>query len=151
MLVLLCATMASQAIAAPVITFYRKQGESYVDCRITMKNGTTNFKHSSNSCSNDDDYYFSISGAEDGVQFGIYNNPDCKENESFATYKTGKGDSNRNIRITAVDASRGLPAGHLIHDTLMSGGRDKSGQLHGKVSCLKVWNAPLSTEDNAAQ
>lgn len=149
--VCLCLATVGQAIAAPVITFYRKQGESNVDCRVTMQNGTVNFKHSSNACSNDDDYYFSISGAQDGVQFGVYNNPDCRTNESYATYKMGNGDANRNIRITAVDASRGLPSGRLIHDTLMSGGQSGGGQLHGKVSCLKVWNVPANTAANATQ
>ncbi|QND44678.1 hypothetical protein HB780_02565 (plasmid) [Rhizobium lusitanum] len=127
-------------MAAPVITFYKKQGESNVDCRISMGNGEISFKSSSNACTNDDDYYFSISGAEDGVKFGIYNSGDCKTNESYATYKMGNGDSNRNIRITAVDASRGLSENRLIHDTLLAGGSSASGQLHGKVSCLKVWD-----------
>ncbi|AOK55076.1 hypothetical protein DF107_23810 [Burkholderia stagnalis] len=133
-----CVAMAGHAFAAPVITFYKKQGESNVDCRITMGNGTVNFKSSSNACTNDDDYYFSVSGAQDGVQFGIYNNPDCRTNESYATYKMGNGDASGNIRITAVDASRGLSSGTLIHDSLRSGGASGGGQLHGKVSCLKV-------------
>jgi hypothetical protein len=138
----LCAAMASHAFAAPIITFYKKQGESNVDCRITMGNGTVNFKNSSNACTNDDDYSFSISGAQDGTKFGIYNNSDCKTNESYATYKMGNGGEGGNIRLTAVDASRGLPDGALIHDTLQSGGASGGGQLHGKVSCLKVWDMP---------
>jgi len=142
--ILICA-FALQAHAASVITFYKKQGESNVDCRITMGNGTVNFKNSSNSCSNDDDYYFSISGAQDGVEFGVYNNPDCRTNESYATYKMGNGDSNRNIRMTAVDASRNVPANTLIHDTLRAGSDSSGGQLHGKVSCLRVWG--VSTND----
>lgn len=140
----LCLVMAEHAIAVPVITFYKKEGESKVDCRISMRNDTFKFKSSSNSCSNDDDYYFSVSGAQDGVQFGIYNNPDCRTNESYATYKMGNGDGNRNIRVTAVDASRGLPSGRLIHDSLMSGGQSSGGQLHGKVSCLRVWGVPAT-------
>jgi hypothetical protein len=139
--------VAGQASAVPIITFYKKQGESVVDCRITMGNGTVKFKSSNNACTNDDDYYFSISGAQDGVSFGIYNSGECKSDESYATYKMGNGDANRNIRMTAVDASRGRPENELIHDTLTSGGRSKSGQLHGKVSCLSVSgvtsNAPM--------
>lgn len=146
---LLCLMMTGQASAVPIITFYKKQGESKRDCDITMTNGTK--KLTDHSCTNDDDYYFSITGAEDGVSFGIYNSGKCDTDESYAVYKMKVEDheTNRDIPMTAVDASVGLKADEEIKKLLYSGGKGKSGKLKGKVSCLKVWGRVQGTSTDA--
>ncbi|VVE16128.1 hypothetical protein [Pandoraea commovens] len=128
--------------ALPTITMWEANGEK--PCSFSLYDGEKiNFKQNS-SCPNDEHYFFSISGAHEGMWLEIQNNPDCGNNESYAFYKVSFQDQQTGeIGKTVVQLSQQKDVGTRLLDGngkpyLLADGWRGSSPLPGAVSCVRV-------------
>ncbi|UVA81379.1 hypothetical protein [Pandoraea commovens] len=128
--------------ALPTITMWQKNADK--PCSFSLYDGQQiNFKDNS-ACPNDEHYYFSISGAHEGMWLEIQNNPDCGNNESYAFYKVSFQDQQvGDIGQTVVQLSQQKDVGTRLLDGngkpyLLADGWRGSNPLPGAVSCVKV-------------
>lgn len=128
--------------ALPKITMWEKSPDT--SCSFSLYDGQQiNFKDSS-ACPNDEHYFFSISGAHEGMWLEIQNNPYCGYNESYAFYKVSFQDQQTGeIGKTEVQLSQGKAVGTRLIDGngepyLLADGWRGGSNLQGAVSCVKV-------------
>ncbi|MGG5290649.1 hypothetical protein [Pseudomonas shirazensis] len=125
----------------PLIQFYKKEGSIKPDCNFRLKPGSHKFRERGG-CTNDDDYYFSISEASEGYEFRIMNNGDCHEKDGWAGYVLRDPLPGEGIPMTGVETSFNLVRNEMITRGLHAYGSLNKGNLSGKVSCVKVIYPP---------
>ncbi|MFJ4145894.1 hypothetical protein [Pseudomonas sp. NPDC089734] len=130
---------ASEADGQLVILNKKNADGSYpINCSIPFVSSIIDFQNNSLGCGNDDAYAFRLENVPSATFFSFHDTPNCSESGGFSyRFKTIKQPTNM-VEALEIEEAGKKPVGAVVVPGVMMISSSTSGQVGGKLSCVKI-------------